>query len=359
MLPMISDRILTPTKKSEPNLVRLWKRRTNNKERSGVCYTGVNKRDFSPDSIMSKWGQNWLAAKEKFLSKEGKKYLLVCVGRLSPEKGVDGKYLVEVCIYFLAVIWLDYLLNLLYCVFLPLSSAIFICSFSLHKELINVLKKLPDCALWLVGDGPFRPELESISNGLPVKFLGYQSGEALHAVYSVADLFVCPSLTETFGQTVNEALASQVRVALPNVPVFVEAYGEIIPKTAFWNPLDQEDMATCITKTLRQHSGPDLNMLKSWDDACVALLEEYRQAFEDREHTFTLLSLIYFPLWCAVTISTVISFFIFSQIRSFCGGSVRIFCKTVAKDVLIKVQSLQSLPSTGSLHRMEVGGKTH
>lgn len=229
----------------------------------------------------------------------------------------------------------------------------------LHKELINVLKKLPDCALWLVGDGPFRPELESISNGLPVKFLGYQSGEALHAVYSVADLFVCPSLTETFGQTVNEALASQVRVALPNVPVFVEAYGEIIPKTAFWNPLDQEDMATCITKTLTQHSGPDLNMLKSWDDACVALLEEYRQAFEDREHTFTLLSLIYFPLWCAVTISTVISFFIFSQIRSLCGGSVRIFCKTVAKDVLIKVQSLQSLPSTGSLHRMEVGGKTH
>ena len=69
MLPMISDRILTPTKKSEPNLVRLWKRRTNKKERSGVCYTGVNKRDFSPDSIMSKWGQNWLAAKEKFLSK--------------------------------------------------------------------------------------------------------------------------------------------------------------------------------------------------------------------------------------------------------------------------------------------------
>ena len=92
MLPMISDRILTPTRKSEPNLVRLWKRRTNNKERSGVCYTGVNKRDFSPDSIMSKWGQNWLAAKEKFLSKEEKKYLLVCVGRLSPEKGVDGKY---------------------------------------------------------------------------------------------------------------------------------------------------------------------------------------------------------------------------------------------------------------------------
>ena len=55
----------------------------------------------------------------------------------------------------------------------------------LHKELINVLKKLPDCALWLVGDGPFRPELESISNGLPVKFLGYQSGEAFCTRYTL------------------------------------------------------------------------------------------------------------------------------------------------------------------------------
>lgn len=44
---------------------------------------------------------------------ENKKYLLVCVGRLSPEKGVD--------------------------------------------ELIKTLPMLKDCALWLVGDGPFRP----------------------------------------------------------------------------------------------------------------------------------------------------------------------------------------------------------
>ncbi len=115
-----------------------------------------------------------------------------CVGRLSPEKSVD--------------------------------------------ELIKALKGLNDCALWLVGDGPQRPELESLASDLdvPVQFLGYQSGDALHAVYSVADLFVCPSLTETFGQTVNEALACQVGVALPYVPVFVEAYGDALPRNAFW-----------------------------------------------------------------------------------------------------------------------------
>lgn len=85
---MISDRILTPTMKSEPRLVRLWERP--NSDRAGVCYTGVNKSEFSPDSKNSEWGTRWQAAKTKYLARENKKHLLVCVGRLSPEKGVDG-----------------------------------------------------------------------------------------------------------------------------------------------------------------------------------------------------------------------------------------------------------------------------
>ena len=238
-------------------------------------------------------------------------------------------------------------------------------SFSSIPELIKVLPRLPDCALWLVGDGPFRPELERLARVLdvPVKFLGYQSGEALHSVYAVADLFVCPSLTETFGQTVNEALASQVRVALPNVPVFAEAYGEAIPSDAFWKPLDQSDMANAISRQLVRHARndptglPDLDKLKTWNDACHALLGEYRHAFQDRQHTFTLFSWIYFPIWCAFTISTTISFFLFAQIRSVCGGSVRLFFRSAAEDMLIKVQSFQRLPSFESLNRMEAAEK--
>ena len=89
MLPLISDRVLTPTKKSEPRLVKLWKRSSST--RSGVCFTGVNKTEFSPESLDTDWGKNWMASKEKCLAREGKEHLLVCVGRLSPEKGVDGK----------------------------------------------------------------------------------------------------------------------------------------------------------------------------------------------------------------------------------------------------------------------------
>ena len=187
---------------------------------------------------------------------------------------------------------------------------------------------------------------------VPVKFLGYQSGEALHAVYTVADLFVCPSLTETFGQTVNEALASHVRVALPNVPVFAEAYGEALQKDAFWEPLNQPAMVEAIMRQLDGKSKkPNLACLKTWDEAAGALLDEYVEAFEDRQHTFTLLAAIYFPLWWLITITVALIFFVFSQLRSLCGGSLRLFFKKSAEDVLIKVQSFQKLPSFDALER--------
>lgn len=91
---MISDRVLTPTRKSEPRLVRLWKRSVG--KRAGVCFTGVDKTEFSPAAKDSKWGKTWVASKEKYLRRENKKNLLVCVGRLSPEKGVDGELFLHI-----------------------------------------------------------------------------------------------------------------------------------------------------------------------------------------------------------------------------------------------------------------------
>ena len=76
MLPLISDRILTPTRKSEPKLVDMWER-SNGKVCAGVCYTGVNKTEFSPDAQYSNWGLQWAASKKAFLTKTGKKHLIV------------------------------------------------------------------------------------------------------------------------------------------------------------------------------------------------------------------------------------------------------------------------------------------
>ena len=64
--------------------------------------------------------------------------------------------------------------------------------------------------LVVVGDGPQRDVLEK---ALPEAiFCGTQRGEALASHYASADLFLFPSLTETFGNVVLEALASGLGV---------------------------------------------------------------------------------------------------------------------------------------------------
>ncbi len=64
---------------------------------------------------------------------------------------------------------------------------------------------------YVVGDGPQRRDLEMRYPN--VRFVGYQSGEALARYMAAADVFVFPSHTDTFGLVVLEALASGVPVA--------------------------------------------------------------------------------------------------------------------------------------------------
>jgi glycosyltransferase involved in cell wall biosynthesis len=63
----------------------------------------------------------------------------------------------------------------------------------------------------VVGDGPARAVLEK--RFPDVVFTGALHGEHLAAAYAAADLFVFPSLTDTFGLVMIEALASGVPVA--------------------------------------------------------------------------------------------------------------------------------------------------
>ncbi len=63
----------------------------------------------------------------------------------------------------------------------------------------------------IVGDGPIKAKLQA--QYTDAHFLGYLKGEALAEAYAMADLFVFPSLTDTFGLVVVEALASGVPVA--------------------------------------------------------------------------------------------------------------------------------------------------
>jgi glycosyltransferase involved in cell wall biosynthesis len=63
----------------------------------------------------------------------------------------------------------------------------------------------------VVGDGPSREALQCrFPNAV---FLGAQQGERLAEIYAAADVFVFPSLTDTYGLVLLEALASGVPVA--------------------------------------------------------------------------------------------------------------------------------------------------
>ena len=63
----------------------------------------------------------------------------------------------------------------------------------------------------VVGDGPARDELALRHSA--AHFVGMKEGEELAAIYAAADVFVFPSLTDTFGLVLLEALASGTPIA--------------------------------------------------------------------------------------------------------------------------------------------------
>ncbi len=73
-----------------------------------------------------------------------------------------------------------------------------------------------DADLILVGDGPQRDELQLKYNDPQIVFTGYLYGKELASIYASADMFVFPSLTDTFGNVVLEAHASGLPAIVSN-----------------------------------------------------------------------------------------------------------------------------------------------
>ncbi len=71
-----------------------------------------------------------------------------------------------------------------------------------------VLEALPDTRLALVGDGPYRQQLERLFESTPTTFVGYLAGEDLASAYASGDAFLFPSSTETLGLVLLESMAA-------------------------------------------------------------------------------------------------------------------------------------------------------
>jgi glycosyltransferase involved in cell wall biosynthesis len=84
------------------------------------------------------------------------------------------------------------------------------------KAFTRLIESGCDADLIVVGDGPQRDELQFKYNDPQIVFTGYLYGEELAKAYASADLFVFPSLTDTFGNVVLEAHACGLPAIVSN-----------------------------------------------------------------------------------------------------------------------------------------------
>ncbi len=125
----------------------------------------------------------------------------------------------------------------------------------------------------VVGDGPARAELER--RHPDVLFTGLKFGEELAKIYAQADVFVFPSLTDTFGNTILEALASGVPVAAYPVTGPLDIIGE----DSDVGGLDEDLRTACLSAlACSREKARELAVQYSWEAATQQFINNIRAA---------------------------------------------------------------------------------
>jgi phosphatidylinositol alpha 1,6-mannosyltransferase len=153
-------------------------------------------------------------------------------------------------------------------------------------EDLAALAQVPGISLVIVGEGPERARLEA---ALPAAhFPGFLTGDDLAAAYASFDVFVAPGELETFGQTIQEALASGVPVVAPR------RGGPIDLITAdngvLYEPGDTAEMTAAVADL---SSTPERRAAvsaaarasvagRTWESVCSQLMDFYEEAKRER-----------------------------------------------------------------------------
>jgi len=135
----------------------------NELEKKGIRRTALWQRGVDTDNFKPEF-RNLEMRKRLLGENEDKGSLLIYVGRLSAEKQIE--------------------------------------------RIKPVLEAIPDACLALVGDGPYRNQLEKIFENTKTNFVGYLGGDELASAYASGDIFLFPSSTETLGLVLLEAMAA-------------------------------------------------------------------------------------------------------------------------------------------------------
>lgn len=133
--------------------------------------------------------------------------------------------------------------------------------------------RAPAARLIVVGAGPLGASFER--SHPEAIFAGVQTGNALSAYYASADLFLFPSLTETFGNVTLEAMAS----GLPVVAYDSAAAGMYIRNGVSGYALPRGDREAFVKAACELAVDPDLRMRFSVAARCVAEARQWKDVF--------------------------------------------------------------------------------
>ncbi len=155
-------------------------------------------------------------------------------------------------------------------------------------DVIRIFQKIQEkvpSKLLLIGDGPERRNLEELCRSIrlceEIRFLGKQ--DAVEELLAIADLFVMPSASESFGLAALEAMACEVPVISTDVGGLPEV--NIHGKTGYLSSLgDVDDMADNAIKLLQDeklHQEFRMNALEQARRFDIAnILPQYEAYYE-------------------------------------------------------------------------------
>ena len=146
----------------------------------------------------------------------------------------------------------------------------------------------PQAKLVFVGDGPMR---DALKKQCPQAiFVGNQQGEALAKCYASGDVFLFPSITETFGNVVPEALASGLAVVAFNyaaaAQLITHQHNGLLVDFSDDNAFIQAALELVQRSELQQHCKTQAHKQiqhLSWISVCNALELQLNQLFEHHQ----------------------------------------------------------------------------
>ncbi|MCT2178620.1 glycosyltransferase family 1 protein [Brachybacterium muris] len=166
---------------------------------------------------------------------------------------------------------------------------VFVGRLAAEKEIHRLrpmMDRRDDVALAIVGDGPFRRELEEMFAGTSTVFPGFMEGEELASALASSDAFVFPSVTETLGLVILEGMASGLPVVAarsgPTLEQVTDGENGLLFDSGDEASLDRalERLAdTDLRSRIRTAARAEAEKF-SWENASDDLLRYYEMAIE-------------------------------------------------------------------------------